>query len=147
MQPSRFDNNLRAAVETTLGGDLPDTSWQQATTGVTHGGLGLRSAETTALAAFVASRFTSRPLVTTMVQHYVAATGEQFDKIMSAYDSRTEDALITLVSTLPPDVGLGIVEKLADAADEATLRWQAIVDGEEEPMDLTGRAVDGRGYP
>ena len=30
----------RAAVEITLGGDLPDTSWLQATTGVTFGGLG-----------------------------------------------------------------------------------------------------------
>ena len=143
----RFDNNLRVAVETTLGGDLPDTSWQQATTGVTHGGLGFRSSETTALAAFIASRFTSRPLVSTMVQHYVDATGERFDKIMSAYDLRSEDALITLVGTLPADVGAHIVEKVADAADEATLCWQAIVNGEEEPMDTTGRAVDGRGLP
>ena len=33
------------------------------------------------------------------------------------------------------------------AGDEATLCWQAIVNGEEEPMDTTGWAVDGRGYP
>ena len=81
---SRFDNNLRAAVEITLGGDLPDTSWLQATTGVTFGGLGFRSAESTALAASLASRITSRPLVCTMAQHYVDATGEHFDKIMRA---------------------------------------------------------------
>ena len=82
-----------------------------------------------------------------MVQHYVDATGEQFNKIMSAYDSRTEDALISLVGTLPADVGVGIVEKLADAADQVTLCWQAIVDGEEEPLDTTGRAVDEPGFP
>lgn len=144
---SRFDSNLRAAVETTLGGDVPDTSWLQATTGVVFGDLGFRSAESAVLAAFIASRITSRPLVCTMAQHYVDATGERFDKIMQAYDVRTEDALVTLVGLLPPDVGVDIVEKLADAGDQAALGWQAIVDGKEEPLDTSGRAADGRGYP
>ena len=82
-----------------------------------------------------------------MVQHYVDATGERPDKIMQAYDARTEAAMITLVGTLPADVGEEIIEKLSDAAEEAMLCWQAIVNGEEEPLDTSGRAVDGRGYP
>ena len=57
-----FDGQLRASVATSLAGDLPDHSWWQATTGVTVGGLGLRTAVTVALPAFVASRILSRPL-------------------------------------------------------------------------------------
>eukprot|EP00973_Karenia_brevis_P058777 8185123-Karenia_brevis.AAC.1 len=58
----RFDSDMRISVESTLGGELSDTSWWQATTGVKHGGLGLRTAKSTVLAAFVASRIASRPL-------------------------------------------------------------------------------------
>ena len=55
-----FDGQLRASVSNSLCGDLPDHSWWQATTGVTVGGLGLRTAVTVALPAFVASRILSR---------------------------------------------------------------------------------------
>ena len=41
-----------------------------------------------------------------MAQHYVDATGEHLDKIMQAYDARTEDALVTLVGSLSADVGV-----------------------------------------
>ena len=70
-----FDGQLRASVSNSLCGDLPDHSWWQATTGVSVGGLGLRTAVTVALPAFVASRILSRPLVVTMVDHLCAAIG------------------------------------------------------------------------
>ena len=70
------DKDLQASVETTLGGELPDSSWWQASTGVKFGGLGLRTASSTALSAFVASRIASRPLVRTMAEHYCEATDE-----------------------------------------------------------------------
>ena len=63
------------SVASSLAGDLPDRSWWQATTGVTVGGLGLRTAVTVALPAFVASRILSRPLEVTMVDHLCAAIG------------------------------------------------------------------------
>ena len=44
------------SVSASLNGDLPDHSWWQATTGVTCGGLGLRTALGIALPAFVAGR-------------------------------------------------------------------------------------------
>ena len=56
-----FDGQLRASVSTSLCGDLPDHSWWQATTGVMAGGLGLRTAVTVALPAFVASRHLISP--------------------------------------------------------------------------------------
>ena len=39
-----FDGQLRASVSASLNGDLPDHSWWQATTGVSCGGMGLRTA-------------------------------------------------------------------------------------------------------
>ena len=144
---NRFDRNLRAAIEVSLGGDLPDTSWLQATTGVTYGGLGLRSADSTALPAFVASRVSSRPLVRTMVDHYATAIGASADVIMRAYDRRTEDAIISLVGSMPTDIGINLLDDLANLGDEASTHWQAILDGNDEPIDAVGRAVDGRGYP
>ena len=69
-----FDGQLRASVSNSLCGDLPDHSWWQATTGVMACGLGLRTAVTVALPAFVASRILSRPLVATMVDHFCRLT-------------------------------------------------------------------------
>ena len=125
----KFDQSLRNALEATLGGDLPDTSWWQATTGVAYGGLGLRTARSVALSAFVASRITSRPLVRTMVGQYSEATGAAIDTIMLAYDKRTEDAIIGLVQQLPPDSEVKLTEELTAAAGEADLAWQAILNG------------------
>ena len=141
---SAFDGGLRVAVESTLGGELPDLSWWQATCGVKFAGLGLRTAESTALAAFVASRIGSRPLVRTMVEHYAAATGAS---VMLAYDQRTDDALVALVSSLPPEAGIELLDELDAEAREAALAWRAIVEGEQEPVDLSGRASSTRARP
>ena len=118
-----------------LGGDLPDTSWWQATSGTAYGGLGFRTARSIALSAFVASRITSRPLVRTMVGQYSEATGAPIENIMFAYDKRTEDALIELVSKLPPESGAKLGDELTEAAGEAGLAWQAFQNGEEELID------------
>ena len=39
-----FDENLRASVEATLGGCIPDTSWWQSNVSVAKAGLGMRTA-------------------------------------------------------------------------------------------------------
>ena len=69
------DGQLCASSSASLCGDLLDHSWWQATTGVTCGGLGFRTALAVALPAFVASRIMCRPLVPTMVDHFSAAFG------------------------------------------------------------------------
>ena len=68
-QLSAHDRSLRNTLDTTLGGDLTDTAWSQATLGVKSGGLGLREAHTVALPAFIASRIASRPHVAEMAEH------------------------------------------------------------------------------
>ena len=47
----------------------------------------------------------------------------------------------------PTDIGINLLDDLANLGDEAFTHWQAIVDGNDEPIDASGRAVDGRGYP
>ena len=90
---------MRASVSASLCGDLPDHSWWQATTCVSCGGL--RTALGVALLAFVASRITCRPLVSTMVDHFSAAFGAPSQHIMAEHDTRTDEALSRLVSTVP----------------------------------------------
>ena len=111
---------------------MHDTSWWQATTGVTSGGLGLRTARSTANAAFVASRISSRPLVHTMVEHFCLATGASIDPIMLAYDSRTEDAVVAVMDHLASESALELLDKLHDSAAEADLRWRDVQAGGED---------------
>ena len=129
-----FDGQLRAFVATSLAGDLPDHSWWQATTGVTVGGLGLRTAVTVALPAFVASRILSRPLVVTMVDHLCAAIGASRHTIMAEYDARTDEALSRLASTLPTATALDLLAKLDEAYAESHLSWQNVLSGSEPAM-------------
>ena len=129
-----FDGQLRASVSTTLCGDLPDHSWWQATTGVMVGGLGLRTAVTVALPAFVASRILSRPLVITMVDHLCAAIGASRDTIMAEYDTRTDEALSRLIHTLPTASALELLGKLDEALAESELLWSNVLSGSEPAM-------------
>ena len=116
-----FDGQLRGSVATSLAGDLPDHSWWQATTGVTVGGLGLRTAVTVALPAFVASRILSRHLVVTMVDHLCAAIGASRQNIIAEYHARTDEALSRLASTLPTATALDLLAKLDEAHAESAI--------------------------
>ena len=68
-----FDGRIRASVSASPSGDLADHSWWQATTGVTCGGLGLRTALGVALPAFAASR----------IDHFSLAFGTPSQSIMA----------------------------------------------------------------
>ena len=129
-----FDGQLRASVSTSLCGDLQDHSWWQATTGVMAGGLGLRTAVTVALPAYVASRILSRPLVVTMVDHLCAAIGASRETIMAEYDTRTDEALSRLVHTLATAAALELLGKLDEAFAESHFLWQNVLSGSELAM-------------
>ena len=100
-----FDTQLRAAESASLIGDLPDHSWWQATTDVLFGGRGFRTAQSVALPAFMASRLVSRLLVRTLSEHFSTATGASLHLLHHAYARRTKDAILSVVSTLPPNSG------------------------------------------
>ena len=109
-------------------------SWWQGTTGVMAGGLGLRTAVTVALPAFVASRILSRPLVATMVDHLCAAIGASRETIMAEYDTRTDEALSCLSYTLSTAAALELLAKLDEALAESHLLWQNVLSGSEPAM-------------
>ena len=90
-----FDSQLRSAISASLFGNLPDHSWWQATTGVLFGGLGFRTAQSVALLTFIANRLVSRPLVRTLLEHF----GAPLPLLQRACDRRTEDAVLSLIST------------------------------------------------
>ena len=99
-----FDGALRGATEDALRGKLRDEGWVQSTLGVDAGGLGLREASAVALAAFVASRVSSRPLVMEMCRHMAAEAMVDVDECMTMYDDRTRNALRRFLEDLPEGV-------------------------------------------
>ena len=61
--PTYFDNAIREALESILGGPCPDWSWLKASLPSSRGGLNLRSASLHAPAAFIGSFCGSMNLV------------------------------------------------------------------------------------
>ena len=53
--------------------------------------------------------------VRSMVGHFCDAMEANADRIMLAYDTRTETAIVDLVSQLPTESGLELLEKLREA--------------------------------
>ena len=133
------DGETRASVSTSPSGDLPDHSWWQATTGVTCGGLGLRTALGAALPKFVANRIMCRPLVSTMVDHFSLAFGTPSKPIMAEYDARTDAALARLVSTLPTNAAQLLVGQLDEALAERELLWHNVSISQARSRHHSGR--------
>ena len=135
----RFDSDLRRALETSLGGELSDSAWMQATAGVQHSGLGLREAKNIALASFVASRYAARPHVCEMATHIQNAGFGDASVVMNAFDLRTRNAAVRMLSSLPPEIGVLITDALEAAWDHSERQWTSLFD--DDPM-LQG---DGEG--
>ena len=91
----------------------------------------MRTANQTALAAFIASRFASRPHVEEMTKHLNAASLGNTRTVMDAYDRRTEDALIRLVSTIAPEKGSELIDLLGKSAEDAQWAWASLFDQED----------------
>ncbi len=133
---SKFDVAMASGLESALWGPLPDDSWLQATMSVDAGGLGMREAALVALPAFVASRTVARPLVAEMAAHCAEAGLCAIHVIMDAYDRRSDAASARWLETLPEDVHHEIRTLLADAAEQAVVRWQRCCDGTEATEQL-----------
>ena len=144
-----FDQDLRVSVEHILGGSLPDSAWEQCGTGVSPGGLGLRTARQVSLAAFVASRVSARPHVREMATHLAQAGVCDMSAVMLAYDGRTEDAVVQLVATLPAAVGAALVDTLETAAEDAATVWASLFQDDEDSRggSATGARAQHSGRP
>ena len=129
-----FDADLRAAVEDTLDGPVSDTAWWQSGLGVADGGLGMRSAHSTALAAFIGSRVASRPLVTCMFEHIESAELGSVRVLLDEYDQRTSRSVETLISELPEEAAQTVRDIVADGMADAARRWRLSMntDGQDD---------------
>jgi hypothetical protein len=78
------------------------------------------------LPAFVASRIASIPHVASLAQHLEDAELSTVAAVMRKYDDRTNQALIRLVGTLGPDVGIDMVDELEDLASQANDQWTSL---------------------
>lgn len=64
-----FDTALHRTLEAIIGSPVSDWSWLKATLPSSHGGLNIRRAASHAMAAFLASRVSSMPLVEQILGH------------------------------------------------------------------------------
>ena len=89
----RYTKLLRDSVARSLGGDVCDNGWQQATCGTSEGGLGLRTAAEIALPAFTASRLSAAPAVHSVFARLEAAGLALARRLSHAYEERTNRAI------------------------------------------------------
>ena len=94
---------------------------------------------------FVVIRITSMPLVRTI--YFSAATRASLYTIMTAYDKRPDEALASLVSTLPSEETVEPAAQLDEAHAERQLLWHSVIEGTEyPPQDLPVSSLrHGRG--
>ena len=86
------------------------------------------------LPAFVASRVLSRPLVSTTVDHFGAAFGIPSQPILAEYDTRTDEALARLASTLTTTVTQNLVAQFDEVLAERDILWRDVASGIDDAM-------------
>ena len=133
-----LDAGLRRSVEHSLDGPLEDHSWRQAGLGVRSGGLGLRSASSVALCAYVASATAAMPLV--------AEVDDSMRGILPAgaltrrVQARLQAARDRLEADQPDTVKRCIGIELERATEVMQERWEALRAG--APMPRPPRSCD-----
>ena len=85
--------NQRTGTAQTLGGDIGDLAWAQATAGRKKAGLGLRPATEVALSTFIASRTASRCGAAQLFKRLEEAGLATEEGLLEVYDQRTADAV------------------------------------------------------
>ena len=126
-----YDAMLERSLSRCLGGALDNLSLDQASLGVTEGGLGLRRAAATAMPAFVASRIEARWIVDLLVGDLVAQDfGFDADDLVLAYDAETDAARVSFLGTLSAAAAERADVAVREAAErsntpEAALRWRS----------------------
>ena len=131
----RYSGLLRDSLARSLGGDVGDHGWQQATCGTSEGGLGLRTAEEVALPAFIASRVSAAPAVRMIFAQIEAAGLAPVGVLGGAYEERTNRAIEAFKSVFGMDSPeFDAIELLvAEGAQQAADTWLEMTTGETPP--------------
>ena len=114
-----FDSILRETLESTLGTQIDDESWQQTQLSTAAGGLGLRSAHTHAPAAFLASTTGCQEICQKIDLNYVW-DGSGLDTAAGLYNAQVPASKWVAVDH-PPAEGEGGLKQsdLSEALEEA----------------------------
>ena len=120
----RFDEDLRAGMQTALGGHLPQRSKWQAELAVQDGGLGLRSASQMAPLAFISSRVTSRPMVIDLFRRAQHCGIGDVEEYMRLYDDRTNACILQLATTWGRDIAEEVQRVAIEGEGRAHLKWR-----------------------
>ena len=131
---AHFETAFRDSIGCTLGGEVGDEPWAQATCATREGGLGARTPLEVSLPAFVASRATARPGAFALFARMEEAGFAGRGALQAAYDSRSAAAFARLQGRTEDDAALrdhlrALVEDSANSAQEW---WDAAARGEEE---------------
>ena len=137
----RYSCVLRESVARTLGGDLGDDSWRQATCETKAGGLGIRPAEEVALPAFLASRVSARPAVRQIFQRLETQGLATVEALERVYQERTDAAAARFLNFFPTDDGArsSVQTALQEAVVAAEDWWARLVEsGDASPQAPNG---------
>ena len=127
----QHDKSLRDTLDHSIDGGLDDCAWNQTTLGVKKGGLGLRSAKSIALPAFVASRLAARPYVNEMAAHMETLNAGATQAIMQAYDKRTDEALARIADTMETQLCQWLIDDARKLCVSAMYEWPRLFDSND----------------
>ena len=139
---SAFDANLRQAIETTLGGAIPDHAWWQAQLSVKRGGLGLRCAVDSAPLAFLSSRVAARPMVEDLFFRMQKKGLCKAHEMMTLFDERNHTCVNKLAEKFNNEVRTEEVRRiLQEGALRAKKVWADYIneDTAKEDEDINRR--------
>ena len=120
----RFDEDLRGALEDTLGGSIPEHSWWQGSLAVRVGGIGLRSASATSPLAFLSSRASARPMVEDLFRRMECNGLGRMVDYMRQYDDRTMKCITDHAEFWGEELTGLISEELRDGEYAAYCKWR-----------------------
>jgi hypothetical protein len=123
-QLEEYTTMLRNSTTRSLGGDVLDEAWLQATCATDSGGFGLRKAEDVALPAFIASRIAAGPIaghIFNRIEEQGLAPRGRLDNL---YWGRTNRAVERFLGLFPPASSERIaVQAAIDESSAACQEW------------------------
>ena len=144
-----FDDEMRIAVEHALQGGISESAWSQAAISVKKGGLGMRTAEDTALAAFISSRINSRPMTLSLMRQMEMRGLGRASVYMETFDRIIMTAVNIFLADLPLQLAAVAKEAIDEGMERAESKWIESIHGEDAPkgsrMREDGRHQDRKG--
>ena len=142
---SEFDGVQDATLGRLFGG-VTQEGTEQASLCAGVGGLGMRRARDTALAAAIASRILARPKVADISQELFKAGLLDDDELIHHFDAVTDDATAEFLGTLDSVEAHQVRDMLSQARNEASEEWTSLKGGAAKQNRLEVRRARWTGF-